>query len=75
MVEAVHALSISAQRCLLSISRSSFYYAPQPESEETLALMRVIDAHPSICLGVAVGRWSAICGAKVCTSARGGCGS
>ena len=45
MVEAVHAdLSISAQCRLLSISRSSFYYAPQPESEETLALMRVIDA-------------------------------
>ena len=45
MIEAVHAdLSISAQCRLLSISRSSFYYAPQPESEETLALMRVIDA-------------------------------
>ena len=26
------------------ISRSSYYYAPVPESEETLALMRVIDA-------------------------------
>ena len=45
MIEAVHAdLSISAQCRLLSISRSSFYYAPQPESDETLALMRVIDA-------------------------------
>ena len=45
MVEAVHAdLSISAQCRLLSISRSSFYYAPQPESDETLALMRMIDA-------------------------------
>ena len=45
MIEAVHAdLSISAQCRLLSISRSSFYYSPQPESEETLALMRVIDA-------------------------------
>ena len=44
MVEAVHAdLSISAQCRLLSISRSSFYYAPQPESDETLALMRMID--------------------------------
>gem|GEM_PF-570640 len=42
---AVHAyLSISAQCRLLSISRSSFYYAPQPESGETLALMRMIDA-------------------------------
>ena len=45
MVEAVHAdLSISAQCSLLSISRSSFYYIPQPESDETLALMQVIDA-------------------------------
>jgi putative transposase len=45
MIEAVHAdLSITAQCRLLSISRSSFYYAPQPESDETLALMRVIDA-------------------------------
>ena len=45
MIEAVHAdLSISAQCSLLSISRSSFYYIPQPESDETLALMQVIDA-------------------------------
>ena len=36
IIEAVHAdLSISAQCRLLSISRSSFYYAPQPESDET----------------------------------------
>ena len=45
MVEAVHPnLSVTAQCRLLSISRSSFYYTPQPESDETLALMRVIDA-------------------------------
>ena len=45
MIEAVHAdLSITAQCRLLSISRSSFYYPPQPESDQTLALMRVIDA-------------------------------
>lgn len=45
MIEAVHAdLPISAQCRLLSISRSSFYYAPQPESDETLSLMRAIDA-------------------------------
>lgn len=37
-------LSISAQCRLLSLSRSSYYYAPAPEAEETLALMRVIDA-------------------------------
>lgn len=39
-----HCLSIAAQCRLLSISRSSYYYAPVPETEETLALMRVIDA-------------------------------
>ena len=45
MVEAGHPdLSISAQCRLLSISRSSSYYAPQPESDETLALMQAIDA-------------------------------
>jgi putative transposase len=45
MVEEVNAdLSITAQCRLLSISRSSFYYTPQPESDETLALMQAIDA-------------------------------
>ena len=39
-----HCLSIAAQCRLLSISRSSYYYAPVPETEETLVLMRVIDA-------------------------------
>jgi putative transposase len=39
-----HRLPISAQCRLLSISRSSYYYAPAPETEETLSLMRVIDA-------------------------------
>ena len=39
-----HCLPIAAQCRLLSISRSSYYYAPVPEVEETLALMRVIDA-------------------------------
>jgi putative transposase len=44
MIEpAHHRLSISAQCRLLSISRSSYYYTPVPETEETLALMRVID--------------------------------
>ena len=42
---AVHAdLSILAQCRLLSISRSSLYSTPQPESDETLAQMQVIDA-------------------------------
>ncbi len=45
MTEPAHqCLSITAQCRLLSISRSSYYYAPPPEAEEALALMRVIDA-------------------------------
>ncbi len=36
-------LSLSRQCRLLSISRSSFYYAPKGESAENLALMRRID--------------------------------
>ena len=36
-------LSLSHQCHLLSISRSSFYYAPRGESPESLALMRRID--------------------------------
>ena len=36
-------LSIGQQCALLSIPRSSFYYAPQGETEQNLALMRLID--------------------------------
>ena len=37
MIEREHAsLSIAAQCQLVSISRSSFYYAPMPETAETL---------------------------------------
>jgi putative transposase len=44
MVEpAHHRLSIRAQCRLLRISRSSYYYAPVPETDETLGLMTVID--------------------------------
>ena len=44
MVEpAHHRLSIAAQCRLLRISRSSYYYAPVPETDERLALMTVID--------------------------------
>ena len=35
-------LSIAMQCRLLSISRSSYYYTPVPETEETLALTAVI---------------------------------
>ena len=45
MIEPAHQrLSIAAQCRLLSISRSSYYYARVPETEVTLALMRRIDA-------------------------------
>lgn len=45
MIEREHAsLSIATQCRLVSISRSSFYYAPVPETAQTLALMAVIDA-------------------------------
>lgn len=44
MIERNHpTLSIGAQCRLLSISRSSFYYEPQGETEMNLALMRRID--------------------------------
>lgn len=44
MIEPANAdLSIGKQCKLLSISRSSFYYAPKGESEMNLDLMRVID--------------------------------
>ena len=44
MIEPDHPrLSIIRQCALVSISRSSFYYAPAPADAVTLALMRVID--------------------------------
>ena len=44
MIEKNHPrLSIGTQCRLLSISRSSFYFAPQGESEMNLGLMRLID--------------------------------
>ncbi len=44
MIRRAHSdLSLSRQCRLLSISRSSFYYAPKGESPENLALMRRID--------------------------------
>jgi len=36
-------VSVSRQCELLSVPRSSHYYAPAPESDENLALMRKID--------------------------------
>ena len=44
MIERDHPdLSIGQQCTLLSIPRSSFYYLPQEETEQNLALMRLID--------------------------------
>jgi len=43
MIEPCHEPSISRQCRLLGISRSSFYYAPQPMDPEDLELMRLID--------------------------------
>ena len=44
MIERVQPLlSVGAQCRLLSISRSSFYYAPLGETEMNLALMQMID--------------------------------
>lgn len=44
MIEPSHpGLSIGRQCALLSLARSSFYYAPKGESETNLALMRQID--------------------------------
>ncbi|GIW97156.1 MAG: hypothetical protein KatS3mg111_0489 [Pirellulaceae bacterium] len=43
MVEPDHAeLSVRRQCELLGIARSSYYYEPAHESEENLALMRII---------------------------------
>ena len=44
-VEAQARLSIRRQCDLLSVSRGSVYYAPKGESEQNLALMRLMDAH------------------------------
>jgi len=44
MIERSHPqLSVGAQCCLLSISRSSFYYEPQGETTMNLGLMPLID--------------------------------
>ena len=48
MIERDHPeLSIGQQCALLSIPRSSFCYSPQGETEQNLALMRLIDVRPA----------------------------
>ena len=57
MIEPDHPrLSIVRQCALVSISRSSFYYAPAPADEATLALMRAIDKAFLEMPGTAAGR-------------------
>ena len=72
------ALSLSRQCKVLSISRSSFYYAPKGESPENLALMRRIDElflkYPSA-RSMAAARWSASCGGTAFASAVIVCGA
>lgn len=43
MVSKEEVLSITRQCQLLDLSRSTYYYAPEPVSEEELALMKLID--------------------------------
>lgn len=75
MIDPAHDdLSISAQCRLLSISRSSFYYAPVPETGETLALMQVSIPRSSTCPGKAAVRWPAICAVSGMMLGVGVCG-
>ena len=43
MIDREHDLSLTRQAEALAISRGSVYYQPQPFSQATLALMRLID--------------------------------
>ena len=73
------ALSLSRQCKVLSISRSSFYYAPKGESPENLALMRRIDElflkYPFYGSRQMVRQWSASCGGTAFASAVIVCGA
>jgi putative transposase len=44
MIDHEHDLSITRQAALVGLSRSAVYYTPQPVPDETLALMRRLDA-------------------------------
>lgn len=74
MVEtAHHRLSISAECCLLRISRSSYYSEPVPETDERLALMTVIDTTSWTAHGMAAARWRGIFGAMAGMLVVAGC--
>ena len=62
-------LSLSRQCRLLSIGRSSFYYAPRGESPSSLALMRRIDELFMKYPFYGSRRWSASCGGTAFASA------
>jgi putative transposase len=44
MIDREHALPVTRQAALVGLSRASVYYTPHPVSDETLTLMRRIDA-------------------------------
>lgn len=74
MIEPAHQrLSIAAQGRLLLISRSSYYCKLVPEAQETLALMRVIDAAFLDMPWTAAGRWSGTYAAMATTLGDDGC--
>ncbi len=43
LIEKAHRISLNRQCELLSIHRSGLYYAPVPESEQNLTLLRMLD--------------------------------
>ena len=67
-------LSIVRQCELVSISRASFYRRPADESEENLALMRLIDETSWSVRSTALARWRGICGGWAGASAASACG-
>jgi len=44
MIDRAHDLPVTRQAALVGLSRASVYYTPQPVSDDTLALMRRLDA-------------------------------
>ena len=78
MIERAHPkLSVGAQCRLLSISRSSFYYAPQGETAMNLDLMLLIDKQflDTPFYGVRQMTWHLQNGSRPSTWCNFGCGS
>ena len=75
MIEPDHPrLSIVRQCELVSISRAAFYRRPAGESEENLALMRLIDETFLNARSTAPARWRGTCGGSAGQSAASACG-